>query len=187
MTEIKDNEMETTVTSFPGFYESGIDGLIEQEIEQEIEQGVEEEGRQEKDFSYPAAKLAIAQGWLEYWVGETGINARFLEVDSPREYNFSTDLLVVAVNKDLLAFFLHQCRSEWAKEFRELLEEKCTSRPGFASFYSNDPADWNEPLDEWSSAQVAILMDAAVRALGVEIEDCPDTPCVYEAANAGWM
>jgi len=73
----------------------------------------------------------------------------FKEIDSPREYNFTTDKIVcdVIIDTDKV--------SEWVKDNRETLaeyvQERFKSRDGFTPFYSNDIEVWDEATNGFTN------------------------------------
>ena len=192
--------MKTLIPKFPGFYYSGLADVIDCEMEHEAEYLAEngathEEAaaQVEKRFDYRAAMLGVSQGWLEYWRDETGIAAKFIEIDSPRKYNFTTDSVIADVPKEELKAILWKivC-GDWLCAFQDVLEESFTARSGFIPYYSNQFEDWDlneidRPLDDWNEVEISMLLATSIAARDIEIESSPDEPCVYESAQSGWL
>jgi hypothetical protein len=69
----------------------------------------------------------------------------FQELRSPKEYNFYNDSINIKVlykNKKTFLLSLLGMIQENRQEFDKHISEHYTSRRGFISHYSNDPADW---------------------------------------------
>jgi hypothetical protein len=92
--------------------------------------------------------------------GETGLNVKieWESVNSPRQYNFSTDRIFATVSfEDVQAMF--------AKVDRKILDKvaaaRFTSYDGFMSHYSADWRTWGS-MSEWDHNQVGTLIEALV-------------------------
>lgn len=174
---------------FPGFYETSLDNMIDREIESRIESGVETEAealasrgafpvnegraRFEKDrereladkylieANYQAARLAIAQGWVESFSEESELKMTWESLNSPREYNFTTDRVFVNLPEETLEK-LKPCIN--SAEFPVVLRKMFTSYDGFISSYSNDPSaeEWSKPIEEWDHNQLQALIGAYI-------------------------
>ncbi len=68
----------------------------------------------------------------------------FESIDSPRQYNFTTDRLFVDVPANELIHFYNRVDQGI---LADMIKEKHTSGPGFDSFYENDINDpsWQDP------------------------------------------
>ena len=194
------NQLVASLPFFPGFYESSLDYLIDREIEQEMEgdgKPGDEYYRAPKTWeevdavaNYPAAMGAIARGWVQSFAMETCLAMKWESMQSPREYNFTTDRVFVTLPAETLAKLATVRESE---EFAETLEAMFTSYDGFMSFYSNDAeaAEWQKPMTELDHNQLQALIRAYVTK---EVDADPrhfrecveDRPCVYEAAQEVW-
>lgn len=179
---------------FPGFYESVLDGMIDSEIEMEMEGGGEDRPAKtweevDKVANYAAARLAITQEWVKAFAAETGLEMEFESLDSPREYNFTTDRAFV----HLPAFTLEKLEAARnSPEFAAILTEWFTSYDGFFSSYSPEieNKEWQKPLADWDHNQLSALIAGYVSMSGEDCESLTDTLCnksrVYEAAHHVW-
>ena len=187
----------TWLPNFPGFYESILSGQIDREMDMAIEMLQEEnEGMEwdeayekfEKDFDYRKAQLAVAQGYMEVWAETFEIpNMKFESIDSPREYNFTTDRLGIQVPEDFMMQLRERCMvGDLTDEFDEVLKKNFTSYDGFMSFYSNDASDeeWQN-LENWDMNQWMCVLEAHMNFTGEEVEY--DDHRIYEAAQEGWI
>ncbi len=98
---------------------------------------------------YLAAAQAITAAFMEWFNHETDLalikSCQFETLNSPREYNFSTDSIDVAleIDHDVLRDYLAAHEAEWDG----YLSEKYTSRSGFISSYPNDVEGWKEETE----------------------------------------
>lgn len=158
---------------FPGFYESminkGIDGAIESQVCSLMDEEFSELSESEIDNAiYRNLKFSgildyVARQWVEYFndyiMDECGFNPGFIfeSIKSPREYNFKTDRLFCHVSIDIMHEMLDMVSPmTWANTIRK----RHSSRSGFISFYSDDPADWEKPIDEYDHNELQTIIEA---------------------------
>lgn len=80
---------------------------------------------------------------------------KFVELNSPREYNFSTDQIICSISRaDLRAIYKATDRQKLTAH----VKESCTSRSGFISFYSPDLKTWGH-VDAWEQPQIKLLLE----------------------------
>ena len=120
--------------------------------------------------SYRVAQESIAEDYTENFAalvdGVCGWPTRikFGELNSPREYNFTTDRIFVKLPRSTV----RRMRKEVDNTvFVRIARETFTSRPGFISFYPNNPYEWG-PLDRWDANMVGTLLQAWIKTVGVE-------------------
>lgn len=159
------------VLDFPGFYESilsrGLDWAEEQAAENIAETHPELDTADIASAMYDASEYGkgfdiIARACVDYLntlAQDTGIELAFESMESPREYNFTTDALYVTVNDPALLMLRTR-----PSNLDAVIAERFTSGPGFHSFYSNDPDAWRaKPLDEWDHNELGALLTAFLR------------------------
>ena len=121
---------------FMGFYETVLDMHLQNELEQS-----------ELDIDavdWAATRLRIARAYAETWLHKVGLTGEFVEMLSPREYNFETDRLVVTVEHDARLRELAGIAGK--RDFAAWVTENYSTRSGFVSFV--DPvATWGDDLD----------------------------------------
>jgi hypothetical protein len=80
----------------------------------------------------------------QFGINNLLIEKEYEEIDSPREYNFSTDraFVIVKVNKLKYKKFIDLMFEKYYDELKSMIEHKFTSYDGFISFYSNDIKEW---------------------------------------------
>lgn len=159
-----------TTIPFSGFYESLHDGNLDSGLEMIFsdESGHEFRGsnileRANDAVNWGAVHEAYAKGYAEAFAHHIGINGlEFDELNSPREYNFTTDRIFVYIPKDEIAQIHRETMEDTNRKaiLEKLIKDKFTSRSGFMSFYDNDLTDWPADVSEWDHNQVGTLIEA---------------------------
>lgn len=175
------------ILDFPGFYESVLSQALDDAENQMVEGLIE---NHELDFdpgdctpyeacwdasTYATGFRKIAADyvdWLNHVLDGTGIVLAYESMESPREYNFGTDVLFVTVNDiELLAKLADPER------FAKTIREHFTSGPGFISFYPNDIEAWRaKPYAEWDHNELGTLLTSYIGQVAEDkgIEDADD-------------
>lgn len=175
-----------TLIPFTGFYESIHSEAIDQMVEQIADHHYEfadTDGLDPRQVfelfndctNYRQAYEDYAKAYTErfstFFEDETGLklDLTFVHLDSPREYNFSTDVIQAKVDYKQVHDLLLHSAAENHRNLKEVMTERFTSHSGFISFYSPDLADHLEAgMSHWDENQVQCLIDAALRQAGVE-------------------
>lgn len=158
---------------FPGFYESVLSYELDSEENQLAEDMAEEcEHLTDSDYAdliwrcanYSTAFDYLAREYVDYfneWVeNETGINLglKFVEMTSPREYNFETDKIFCKVDFEALKKLFEQLEE---RTLEETINGHLKSRSGFISYYSEFVREWkNTPLEEWDYNELYMVLCA---------------------------
>jgi len=159
---------------FEGFYDSLYSELLDHEDESFVENQREtldlaDEQCTElyellwRTSSFSTACNALAGDYVarfnECFAEWSGVDLKlsFIEMQSPREYNFTTDRLFAKA--DLTAICLLRGKVDEAK-LAERMEANHKSRSGFISFYSYKLEDWPESVEEWDHNQLNTLIQA---------------------------
>lgn len=175
---------------FPGFYESSLTSALDCEEEQECDNFAEKESSpyevetyvadealrlSAKDFAeiffdvtdYGVAYQQIARDYLEVFAltfkEEFGfpLDAKYEEMTSPREYNFTTDRLFALIPEEVVQKLFDLSKSEDHVRLAAKIKKECTSYDGFFSYYSNDLAVWLEkPLEDWDHNELEVMLSA---------------------------
>lgn len=179
---------------FPGFYESTLSWILDSVEEQEAEDCAVKEASaafypetyqpeqlrlDSGDYSsvlFDAMDYASAHGQMasdyvaafDQWASDNLSTPRdsflFESMDSPREYNFTTDRVFATVPLSVMES-LH--KSIDAGELATIVSERHSSRSGFISFYSNNLEKWEaKPFEEWDHNEYGTLLCAAIAASG---------------------
>ena len=160
---------------FPGFYESWydheFDNLLEREAEYIFEnqaftypEGTTKEDIQQLLFDYSKFSIYeryVAEAYAEHydnWLCETlgfNVTLRYVEMTSPREYNFETDRIFCQISHDdVHEIYKHVGR----KRLRLQAKQMFTSRSGYISFYSPNIDDWGVSR-MWDHNQIYCLLE----------------------------
>lgn len=145
---------EVRLNFFSGFYESIHDGVFENEIDWILE----EYGKEYDDFNFKRDFIAYAKSYVSAIASEIGMDLELCDLVSPREYNFSTNVITVWMKpKDLKKI----SSALGLPILKKIIKERFTSRDGFMSFYSNDINEWKEkPVEKWDCVELGTLLEA---------------------------
>ena len=117
--------------NFGGFYHS--------EHSDNIDSKEEAYGYDWEEVDYKKTHINYCNAYLNRLSEELEINLKFIQLDSPREYNFTTDKILCSISdKDfntLLNTYDFGILGN-TKELYNYIEEHSKSRDGFISFYS---------------------------------------------------
>jgi len=143
-------KLEINFPIFDGFYNSVFDDLFE--ISDDLDNYGDVSQAEYDLTNWNETHKQIAAGFISevesYYkkellsFGITSLN--FVKVDSPKQYNFTTDKLVCEVVFNCYTFkntVLEFIRENYS-DFQNFIKENYSSYSGFISFYSNDPQIW---------------------------------------------
>ena len=167
----------TICPCFPGFYESylSFDGDREQTFIDNLAEYWDFPQKllnayfrdHDLDFKRDEYMAEVSQVYCDYVAEElhnwllNGAVATFVEVRSPRYYNFETDQVIMNIKLDPKDV-IHQCREHY-EDFKKYLDEHFTPRSGFIPFYGTNPEWWLD-VDNWSETIVlGTILDFILR------------------------
>ena len=146
----KENDLISVRIDFGGFYDSIHRSRIEGDIESFFdysELNLLEDSKVEEIYNninfyniYNSYIVGYCNSLADIILNEFGISFDFvnLKLDSPREYNFETDVILCEVDKgkiqSLTNIFLNS--SEYKEDFIKHIEDITTSKSGYMPFYS---------------------------------------------------
>lgn len=146
---------EVLLNCFSGFYESIHDGVFDDEENQIIE---DYPGHGYDDFNFKCDWIAYSKNYAAAISREIGLKLEFMELTSPREYNFTTDKISVYIDTKTLKKISSVLNSYTLKN---LIKRRFTSRDGFISWYSNNIEEWKEKnVKDWNCVELGTLLDA---------------------------
>lgn len=146
---------EVLLNFFSGFYESIHDGVFDDEETRIIE---DYPGHDWDDFRFKYDRIGYCKNYVSAISSEIGLKLEFMELTSPREYNFSTDQISVYIDGKTLKKISSVLNSDTLKN---LIKRRFTSRDGFISWYSNDIEEWKErKVQDWNCVELGTLLDA---------------------------
>ena len=169
-----------TTLPFSGFYNSKwsdeLDNVENNFIENEVENDYTLDESEisaivDKCRKYETQIQYVAQEYVGYFnekfKEEFGIDLglRFESLKSPREYNFTSDVIYAYIDEDVVRRLLDDLEES---KLADMIRERFTSRSGFISFYPNHIEEWKEkPLEEWDYNEVGTVLEAYV----AQVED----------------
>ena len=179
---IETKELNIVVPFFPGFYESSLSVAMDDAIEARAsDEGLEYDDCFDK-YNFKAAQLAITQKWLKNFNQKTGLNIKFHDIDSPREYNFRTDRVFGTIKKDEFQKIRDVVSFDALKK---VVEDRFTSYSGFISFYPTDMEHWMKtPTDELDHNETQTIIMAFF--IKNSYNDWSFAYDMEEAADKGW-
>lgn len=146
---------------FSGFYESvHLDAL-------------EREGENYPGADWRKVFLGYAKAYATGYLHAACIVGEFESLESPREYNFSTDRIFVDIPADEVRRMLAAVDPE---TLAQVAKARHATRSGFISFYSPLVGDWG-PVDDWDCNQIETLIIAFVDDDERDWKICDDLEC----------
>lgn len=150
-----------TTIPFSGFYDSlhssQIDDSIKQMFTDRDTGCIENEGLEMRVFNacnYGAVYREYARAYCREFAGKFGVKVQYERMKSPREYNFTTDVVFATISEsEALRVFNSLDKTEFSKVCVDMF----TSRGGFSSFYSPNWENWG-PLETWDHNQLGAVM-----------------------------
>lgn len=144
--------LEFDMPYFAGFYYSVLDlgEILDGQIGDDENHHLMTE-QQFESINWKKTNNEIAKNWVEAFnetfedaLIEYGISIKFIEVDSPKYYNYTTDKAVceATFDKNKLTTKLLADVNNHLEYFENLLIERHKSRSGFISFYDHDIDTW---------------------------------------------
>lgn len=165
---------------FSGFYESMHDQWLEDAIEnafnydyetgETIELGDEyEKARCDADIDWTKIHRDYAKAYAEAFGEEFDLDVEFVDMTSPRFYNYSTDRIFVNIPVEQMNKIRREVEADegWAERIRELY----TDRSGFWSNFSNDSKDEDWTREELQPVQYLTILNYWIEKLSDASED----------------
>jgi len=180
--------MKTILPNFAGFYESQFSDIIDREIEMDSDE--ENLYKNTGVPNYQAGRLAISKGVVSAFNQETGLNLEFIELSSPREYNFTTDKIICKIPdkewENIKWEVMQNVKDNYLGcHLIMVIDELFTPRSGFIPYYSDNLEDWLH-IEEFSEVETMVFLQAWFEMNDFDWDYAEDKPCVYEAADAIW-
>ena len=180
---------EATLPFFPGFYDSILSSYIDREIEMYLEDNEGESyGSIENQLDYRKAETEMSKAWVTQFNHETGLNLKYKDMTSPKEYNFQTDRVFVEISLEELEK-VRKITENHPEEFQKFLTDNFKSRDGFMSFYPDDIEEWYKDTQDLDHNEVMTYIAVASTLDNDKTElimDIVDHHSIYEAANHVW-
>ena len=175
---------------FPGFYESIINDAMHTAMLDWASERAQEDVDEDEDIVYgdlygtlnwKIFNTEVAKAYVDAVNSVFSFNFEFVEVKSPREYNFETDSLMVNISGDDLLFLAQHVNWE---DLADEVYNELKPRSGFMPFYSNNLDDWPALVKDWAPAQLMLLFRTHVdeETLADQALDYMRGQGVFEAA-----
>ncbi len=197
--KIKDQVIKTFLPLFPGFYNTIFEPCEDNEMEYINEEretkGLEPAKWEDFKFDYADYRNEIAKGccqFIENKLTELDLKCRieFEEVKSPREYNFTTDVIncTITINTNEVIQYM----IDHKEELRQYFIDKFTTRDGFISFYNPSIEMWiaNAYVDGFSDPVIlGSMLDAILEnenkdnELELEMYERVSTNVILQVSN----
>ena len=182
----------TTTIPFSGFYESNHDDTLDRALASLVEDDNGDTPEEARELSqnvqwakvFPVYARKYLEAFNDAFKESTGVDPKlkFDTLDSPREYNFTTDRIYATLPKTAIRAMY---RAVDKSNLDKLIHENFTSRSGFSSFYDNTLAAWlkkGKP-ETWDANQVGTLVEALWEDHNAEDALEPWVLMEYESGN----
>jgi hypothetical protein len=151
--------MKTTLP-FSGFYESYHSATIDEAIDTVC---MDDNGDINDDLAnliyhhcdFNAVRLNYAKEYCAAFSKHFNVALSFESIKSPREYNFSTDVIYCDISLDEVKRLFDSCDKA---ELSKFIENKFASYEGFISHYSNDLDDWGD-IESFDHNQIGAIIE----------------------------
>lgn len=139
---------------FAGFYETYHDMKVDEAVESGFNWDPETSEDKElpdafwdADINWSAIHNEYCKQYVAAFAEAFELDLEFVEMTSPREYNFTTDRIFATIPEEQMNKIKDKVLG--SEEGRKYVSDRFTSRDGFSSFYSNDLDDeeWKGELD----------------------------------------
>lgn len=154
---------------FHGFCESAHGSIMDDTVNQICEN--RDNGAINQDLSYylqdhinwKAAQIEYSKEYTDNFASAYNIKGlQFVELNSPREYNFVTDRIFAKCSNTEFNRMLQLVKG---KKLDKVCRENLTSRAGFISFYDADFKTWGN-WKTWDSNQYSQVIEAYAVDMG---------------------
>lgn len=178
-----------TVIPFSGFYHS----IHDEEVDSALESMFQDSSGNANDaltmrafdcVDWQLAQTAYAKHYAGGFADEFEIEGlTFESLNSPREYNFTTDRIFVNIPRQAWARIIRKTSRDYLEK---TAREMFTSRSGFISFYSNDWKAWGA-FSTWDHNQRFAMISAYVLTCrdGEEFDQWAEFHLMESARNNG--
>lgn len=175
---------------FSGFYES----IHSSEIDAEVELLCSDDEGVMNESIYYAVSSAIDYRKLheQYAKDYVASFAEMLELESlkfeslqsPREYNFSTDIIYATLSgEEFVDMFIFAKR----RNLDAVCRNNLTSRSGFSSFYDPDFKTWNPNVMLWDHNQASQVLEAKLLTEFPDFDQLKELELMEKACGNGMI
>jgi hypothetical protein len=163
--------MQSTIP-FTGFYDSDHSALLDNELESIFSDNngdpLPSAGDSWEHIDWTKVHTEYAKRYADTFCdllsdgAGVPIRLKFVELNSPRAYNFATDRIFVEVSQRAVKALYKLATGHPAAKAQldGQIHEKFTSYDGFMSFYDNSLAAWPKNPLEWDANQIGTLIES---------------------------
>jgi len=164
-----------TTIPFVGFYESTPSMQIDDAADYIV---MDDYGNENTELStkiyfncnYKHVFHNYAKMYCENFADEFKIKVKFESLSSPKEYNFSTDIIYATITQKEAKRIYSFCDTV---ALREHIKQRFTSRDGFSSFYSPSLTEWlRDGFNKLDHNQIGTIIEYYIIQ-----EHCANTDC----------
>jgi hypothetical protein len=149
-----------TAIPFSGFYDSIHSYYLERSlIDDEECKSAEQYEAESNKIDWKAAHIDYAKAYTKALSKLLKIEFVFSELESPREYNFTTDRIFCEISDDAYRSIFANAVGNHKAALAELVRARFSSRPGFISHYSSYLDDWLRQGDSLDHNQIETLIE----------------------------
>lgn len=175
-----------TTIPFSGFYCSLHDSALDDALESIFSDDSGAERPELVCKAYDATDWRMVQNryaaeYAAAFAAEFKLPLQFGSMKSPREYNFSTDIIYCTISAGDAAGLFDTCDKALLDK---IARETFTSRDGFASFYDPDFTEWGGILT-WDRNQLGALIRAHVTEQNPDFDQWAEFELVESARCNG--
>lgn len=152
-----------TTIPFSGFYGTAHDYMIDAAVEQMFENldgmlNTQLFNSVFDDIDFRKIQIEYAKYYVKKLSSLLGLDLKFYKLDSPREYNFSTDLILCETSETEIKKIMGRID---IGTLDRVCMENLSPRSGFVPFYSADWRQWG-PVAKWEPACVGLVLQALI-------------------------
>ena len=107
---------------------------------------------------YKKTFVNYSKKYVEILSNEIEIDLDFVELESPRFYNYGTDKILAAISEENISKMFEEVDKN---SLAENIKDNFTSHDGFISFYSNELKNWGSVLT-WDEIQLGTLLEVFI-------------------------
>ena len=152
-----------TTIPFSGFYNSWHSDEIDTTLSRMFE---DDHGNTPTMFNnawetidYSAAYKEYAKEYMTAFADEFNLSLKFDELNSPKEYNFTTDRIFAFINQQDINRMLDDIDLE---NLNDKIKQKFSSYDGLRSHYPNALNKWPKNVSEWDHNQIGTLIETYI-------------------------
>lgn len=167
--------MNTIDIRFGGFYESLHSDRVDDAAYDTDDMG-ERIDRDVPPKEFDAIRAEYGSNYVDFLNDQFGSSLKFMHVDSPREYNFSTDVFIAECSDDDFERIIDRANEDYPSDLNRKIYDACTHVSGYIAL--NTIVELVAKRDMLASVALEVLI---YEELDDEWEQYFDMNCVYDS------